>query len=503
MKVIRCGAVPLSLIALSHSYVFMLMPFIFLGFIFRDSIKNAKARLHYFFIIGLTSVLISAWFLIPQIQHARWMTANPLRWEFVDPWKELFPVTFYPLVGLFLGCIPLALFGFIKKKINFKKLFKEFLFWFTPVLASVGMFFIYPRLGLVDVRVVPQISLLLCIWMGYFFVFTFSHLKKGWQYGVVALFIVSCLGWTWSQISNYPHWIRWNYSGWKTKSKWPEVEQLFENIRGDFNQSRFSNEHHPILNDTGTTRVFESLPLFAHRATLESLYQEANQMAPFIYYLQARISNHASCPIRGWTCPPMDFVGLDPFMKVLGVQNLILVSEDAKKEVVKNPHLQLTQQSGIFEVWSLSNAVPLVEVIDTPPVQVSLESYQRTFLDWLIQINHHNPIYQVAYPVGKQIEANFKKEDCHPKLDVDYQQILLTTDCPGKLHLLKFAYHPTFKASHGETLFMLSPGFIGIVPTLEFTELKFGSSVLWTFSTFVSLMSLIFLILYHRRVRQD
>lgn len=491
------GAIPLSWVALCHSYVFMLMPFVFLGFIFRDSIKNARARLRYFVIIGVASLLISAWFLIPQIQHARWMTSNSMTWAFTDPWNELFPKIFHPLVGVFVGCIPLVIHGVIKNKIDSKKFLKELYFWLIPLGASLGMYFVYPHFGLVDVRVVPQISLLVCIGIGLFFVFTVSllPLKKSWQYGIVGVFSIFCLGWTDSKISNYPHWIRWNYSGWNSKPKWPEVKNLFEKIQGDFNQARFSNEHHPILNETGTTRVFESLPLFAHRATLESLYQEANQMAPFAYYLQARISSQPSCPIQGWTCPPMDFVGLEPIMRILGVQNLILVSDEAKKEVLKNPHLKLTQQSGMFDVWSLAEDVPLVEVIDTPPVPVSFHSYSRTFLDWLIQINHENPVYQVAYPIGKIIEANFEKGDCHPTLQVDYDQLNLVTDCPGKLHLLKFAYHPTFQASHGEPLFMLSPGFIGIVPTQEFTELKFGHSILWIFSSFVSLMSGILLCL--------
>ena len=72
--------------------------------------------------------------------------------------------------------------------------------------------------------------------------------------------------------------------------------------------------------------------------------------------------------------------------------------------------------------------------------------------------------------------------DCSPSVRVDFNRITLRTPCPGKAHYLKFAYHPTWRADTGDSLFLVSPGFLGIVPSRGEVELTFGHSAWWKLS---------------------
>ena len=150
----------------------------------------------YFVVVGTTSLLLAAWFLIPQIMHAPWMTGNAMKWEFSNLWNELFPVNFRALGVIFLICFPLVTYWIGKDKIDPAKFGKDLLFWLIPIFACVLMYFIFPKFGLVDVRAVPQINIFFCIIVAFFVTGAVKPLRDDWQKGAIAVFVIFCLVWT-------------------------------------------------------------------------------------------------------------------------------------------------------------------------------------------------------------------------------------------------------------------------------------------------------------------
>lgn len=94
------------------------------------------------------------------------------------------------------------------------------------------------------------------------------------------------------------------------------------------------------------------------------------------------------------------------------------------------------------------------------------------------------------------------QRECHPETRVDFSGIYLTTDCPGVAHYLKYAFNPAFTASGGESLFIVSPGYIGIVPNAPTVKLTFGASPLWRWSGIVSVVALVFVVVVVRCERR-
>ncbi|MFN7455238.1 MAG: 6-pyruvoyl-tetrahydropterin synthase-related protein [Pseudobdellovibrionaceae bacterium] len=492
-------------VCISHSYILLLIPFFFLGFIFTFPLQDSGkmdvlgsesrwSRFKYLFWVGLWGIILSLWFIVPQILNAPWTTGNPMAWYFENFWRDVFPEAWRPVFWIFAGILPVLTFFAGRDR----KLLKEFLlslgFWTMPILACIAMFFVFPKLGLVDARVIPQIQLFLFLLMGIWLGLLIEKFPKVLSWVVLAGACGAILFWTHKNIKNYPHWVKWNYSSWSAKNKYAETQEVFKFLKGDFSQPRIANEHHPSLNDAGTTRVFEMTPYFARRATMESLYQEAAHTAPITHWLQARISDKPSCPIRGWDCPRMDFKGLDQQMKVLGVQDLILTSPEAFAKVNENPKLQMAYQTASLRVYRLNEPIRLVETLTVIPEISFPDGFQRRFLEWLKNYQPGSAALLVPRAKNFQMSENFldPEQKCQPQVTADYNRIELKTHCPGKIHVLKFTYHPAWKASGGEDLHMISPGFIAFVPDSENVELKFGPSFSWYVAGLISLIAFVY-----------
>lgn len=484
-------------IAICHTYVLLLVPFVFLSFLLSNADNHYREKIRYFVTIGIAGLLLSAFFVIPQVLHSPWMTGNPMDWIFQNPLNEILPTAIRPLVVILLITLPGVMYWLGAKKIEATNFGGEMLFWIIPILASVAMFFVFPKLGLVDARIIPQVQLFVSLIAALMLCRALEPLEVKTQNAVAICTVILGLYWSYNNVSNYPHWVRWNYSSWKAKPKFPQAQQIFDKFRGNFSQPRITYEHSPILNDAGTTRVFENLPYFANRSTMESLYQEAIHTAPLTHYLQARVSKQPSCPIRGWECPPMDFKGLEPIMNVLGVQSVILTSSEAKSAILQEPAFQKIMSTETFEVHSLKKMVSLVETMPKAPTIATFVDFKREFHAWLKNYNGSQDFLlmdrNMAVPAATPAPV-----DCQASVQVGFDGFELTTACPGSWHLLKFAYHPTFKADSGDPIFMVTPGLMAVVPTKDKVIFKFGQSWQWVFAGVLSFLTAVLLIAHEK-----
>ena len=178
--------------------------------------------------------------------------------------------------------------------------YKSLLFWMIPALVYFGLFFIFPKIGLVDSRVLPQITLFLCISSSVLYAFVgriYIPKKVSCIFALPAILLM--MWWMTDQMKNFSYWSQWNYSGWQDKKYYPNLQKLYKRISPGFSKPRIIFEHNTLHNAAGTPRVFEMLPYFTSRGTLEGLYAEANLLSPTSYYMQAKVSKAPSCPIRG------------------------------------------------------------------------------------------------------------------------------------------------------------------------------------------------------------
>jgi hypothetical protein len=479
-------------VLISHFYVALFLPIVFLSFLFFEKSEPMVDRLKKLALSGLGSLLLSAWFVIPMLHNSKWNTAFGLKWSGGKLLQEAFPYLFWPFAVFTV--LALVYFGIQR----FKKPSPErewnvlFPMAICVFLAGFIYYFIFPPLGLVDVRVFPTMQLFLCllaavlagIWMR-------RSMASVWVWFLAIPIGVLIFWWAAQEIHNFPYWMKWNYSGWQAKTAYPDVKNLSDKIRGDFNQGRVIYENSELSNAAGSMRVFEMLPYFSGRATLESVYMQATVLAPEAFYLQALISKTPSCPFPNYQCTGFNVDKLKNYLRMMGVSDLILMSSEVRTQADKSDFLKADGSFGLWHLYRSSVQAPLAEVLQKPPEWLETTDFKRSFYEWFLDYNPETP-YQIIAP--KESHAKIEQAvggDCHPNLKVEFNQLTLETDCVGKYHILKFAFHSTWKASSEDELFLTSPGFIGLIPSQAKVVLTWGQHPLWTISNVLSWVTLL------------
>lgn len=486
----------IAAIACSHTYILLLVPCFFISFIFCFPFGEWKKKFTYCFVTGIWGILLSMWFVGPQILNAPWTTGNPMDWIFGNLWNEVFPLPFRIVAVVLMLSLPIYTYLLGAGKFKAKDFSRELGFWAIPTLACLGMFFVFPKLGLVDVRVVPQMLLFFVLYTAIVLVSSFRAFPKLIQYTLAIGLSIGCVIWVKKSIKNYSYWVTWNYSGWEVKPDWPYTRSVFDYLHKGFSYPRVANEHNPSLNQAGTTRVWEMLPYFAERGTMESLYQEAAFTAPYTYHLQALISEAPSCPIRGYRCPSPNLQEAAKYMQLFGVKDIILVSDRSKALADAEPALQKSYMAGPYSVYSLRADVPLVQVLQVPLVHMPLANFKPNFYDWVVNYSPASQMQIVQMGNKDIVQGNLSEAElsaCHPQVNVNYNQIKLKTNCPGSLHMLKFTYHPSWDADTGDAIHMVSPGFMALTPSQNEVTLRFGHDFRWWAFGVISLLSFLLL----------
>ncbi len=484
-----------SAVALSHGYIYFGIPLLILLIALVHPMDSFIHRFKLSCLSGLISALLSIWFLGPMILSNFWVTPHSFSWVFQDWTQEVLPRIFDPIIVLSLISILAIAYQGLKTK-N-KLLIRATWFWFGAGVIYLCFFFVFRWLKLVDVRAIPQTQLFWAITTGILVATALSSLSKKLELSVIILIIGLLFPWEGYHVVKFPIWMNWNYSGWKTKPKYQELVKLSESLHGNLSEPRVAYEHHVKNNSVGTERVFEMLPYFANRATTESLYLQSTILAPMIYSFTSEISQNASCPFHNWPCMKFGLKQAEERMELLGIKELILSSDISLKTAAEAPFLRKRMAAGPWTIFETVKSIPMAETFSSPPITVSLDDWKERAWRWFKEYER-GKVFLVAAESETSLPSSpnwIPGRECHPTTTVDFSGIYLKTDCPGYAHYLKYAYHPSFTSSGGEPLFLVSPGFLGIVPQAETVKLSFGSSWQWALFRWISIFSTILIVI--------
>ena len=487
-------------LAISHSYVLMVVPFFFISFFLFFNYQNRLVRFKHLLFIGGFGCLLSAWFLIPLIGQAKWTTAFKLVWRFKGAWKEIVPPILHPAVVIFtIGAF--SLIYFLRWSLFPRLFLGRVLFWLVPIFGSVALFFIYPKVGLVDVRAIPQAQACFTI-LAVLLVFPFFKKVGRVPTWIVTLpILLVTLFWVQRHISNFGPWMKWNYSGWQSKELYPPLLELSDKLRGDFSLPRVIYEQSDVNKSAGTERVFEMLPYFAKRATLESVYMQSTIVAPMAFFMQSKISLTPSCPIPGYLCPHYNLMDSEKKLQLMGVGNLILTSRELLTQAKSSSYLKPDGVYGPWNLFNLSQPPTLAEIIVKEPQVIAPAEWKKKFFEWFTAYDgSQSLIYLDDGHSAERLKNAFRKNDvgekpCEVKLEVEISKLKLLTTCPGRPHLIKFSYHPAWRTDTGDPIILISPGFMALVPTKGEINFYFVRDFLSIFSEYLSWIGLLFFFL--------
>jgi hypothetical protein len=478
-------------VALSHAYVFITFPiFMVVAALAFIGVVPLGRSIFNCVIMSILTAGLSAWYLIPMVLNNRYTTPHSFVWTFKSVLEEVFPLILEPPVWV-------AAFASIFIVVLGKSLSrqgKRFIFVCAVMaLVYLGMFFVFRKMNLVDVRAVPQVQIFALLLIAAFVGEVLRNLPPAFLHPLIlAVFVLTPL-WVEQHATKAPYWMRLNYESWAVQDKYPAFSLLADGIRGTLDEPRVAFEHNVQANFVGTERVFEMLPYFANRSTTESLYLQSTVLAPMLFQFTSEISLSPSCPFSIWPCRSYSVTDAEMRARLLGIGSFILSSDALVQQAKEASWLRTKVESKPWSVFELQPATTMAFTLSKEPVLIDGKNWRQQFWDWYQSYNLESSF--LLYPARSSIGVESKsfasqRTDCVAEVRTDFDGPELITTCPNTFHVLKYAYQPSFVASGGEDLYVVSPGFVGFFPKGERTKLYFGESWSWKISRWISWLTL-------------
>ena len=487
------NAILVFLVGFSHGYTLLFAEAMSLYLLI--TLRGFFERLFYLGKVYALAFCLLAFWLVPLLIFTRYTTSYDIAWTIYSIKEVLPPILLPVLLTGTMGSLGVMIWGIrAHAEIGKEALAMLGYLWFG--LAMCVVFFVAaPKLGVVDIRYVPYghlIGTLLAAmslgWLG-------QYLRR-WNidWALLPVILVASIVWTGNQVGPVSDWAKWNYEGFEAKATWPIFEQINLKLKGDFSDPRVVFEHSELHNSFGSSRAFESLPLFSGRATLEGLYMQASISAPFVFYIQSEISQQKSVPFPQYSYSSLNYDRARPRLELFNVRDLIIRSDHAKKAIRLSEEYALRDTVGEYELWELTtNRNRYVEVLDYEPVLFPTsfwkEESHRWFVDESLLGTHlvfvdkdvtreFPPFKALARGMENLPRMPVETGNCSVNERIDNQEIRIETDCIGKPLLVKMSYHPNWHVEGADRVYLTSPSFMLIYPEQRHVRLYYGPG-LW------------------------
>jgi uncharacterized membrane protein len=291
-----------------------------------------------------------------------------------------------------------------------------------------------------------------------------------------------------SNVTNAPHWIKWNYEGFENKNRWNTFSSVNEFLYG-LEDGRVLHEYSASHNSFGTPRAFELIPYFARKPVMEGLLIESAITSPFHFFLQSEVSETATCPISGFSCPPFNVEQGAEHLRLFNIKYLVATSAKLKNAVTGNNDFTHLKTIDKIEIYEVSSDGKYVVPLRHEPVLIQSKDWRKRSDYWF-----KNEDLEVALAYVDRIRdddlRNFKLQgtdttdiakipvegECQVDETVENEEININTNCIGKPLLVKISYFPNWKVEGAEKIYLASPAFMMIFPTQENVRIYYGTT---------------------------
>lgn len=484
-KHILLNAFLFFLMGFSHGYT--LVFFGFLSFFFllgRDFVRN----LWYMFrVYALGGMFLAFWFL-PFLANAPYVTPFHITWHFGSPWEVLPPV----LIPFFvLSAAALAL--------NLRD--RRTHFFAFALLISTVFYFLGPKLGLVDIRFLTFAQFFLTIIAATFLHDISKHLNL--VPIVPMILLLAVFMWVNANTTYIKSWISWNYLGFEKKTTWPVLEEMFDHLKRTDDGGRVVYENSTKYEALGTMRIFESLRMFAGRDTLEGLYMQSSITGPCVFYIQSEISKDVSAPFWSFPVSPFNLRNGAQHLNHFNVTQFIARSDKVKEAIRDMPEYRLEKKFGELDVYRVvSTDGHYVVPARYAPVRFTQKDWRMGFYNWFKVPDLQEVPVVYAPDDGSRFKYQCADAAQAPKvpLRVPWHRISekmgnetveFETNLIGHPHIIRVSYHPNWRVEGADRVYLTTPTFMLVYPNEKKVKLTFAKSIYNYLGEAVSVLALL------------
>jgi len=476
-------AVLFALTGLAHGYGMVIAAG--LGLYFLTVTTEFRTTLLYLVRVYVVGGLLLGFWLIPLVWYLPYTTGFPMTWAF-QTMLDIMPIMLWPILVIGAVTVGLVIWG--------KPADKEWLrvvYYLTyPVVLSVTLYFVSPRLNLTDVRFLAFaqffLVLLAAAGLGRFL----TGLPQSFRRAALPVIAVMTIAWVMPQVSFIPNWVRWNYEGMEHKPWWRYYTIVNSiGLAGGPHSPRVAYQHSMLHDKAGTPRAFEALPLFSGRSTLEGAYMQSSPTSPFVFYIQSELTETHACPSLSYKCTTFDPERALAHLELFNVKEVIAVTDKVKAALGANPGYREEGEIGPYKIFQVRQGTgQYVVPLRYQPALVTDGDWKRLAYDWfqkpewlevpLLFPRPGDPAPPGAMPFRGFMEGPVKQvlsPECHVKDALGNEEVRFETECPGRPHLIKVSYHPKWRVEGADRIYLVSPSFMLVYPTAKQVRLVFGN----------------------------
>ncbi len=340
-----------------------------------------------------------------------------------------------------------------------------------------------------------------------------------------------------SSVTYIDGWSKWNYSGYESKPRWPEYEELMGEIDA-LPDGRVHWEANKDLNEFGTPMSPMLIPYWTEGShpSMEGLFFESSLTTPFHFINSSEMSEHPSNPIPGLTYHTGEMDRGIKHLELFGVTYYVSFTPEATERADGFSELTKLVTTGPFTIYRLPEtqlveaATMLPSVYDVPEHSVldsltgsdtvtgadgqMLPSFFDMALDWYEDVDNLDRWVVADGPAEwPRIESIDERPDVAlgtpadavSDIVLENDRISFTTSAVGIPHLVKVSYFPNWVAEGADGPWRAAPSLMVVVPTDEDVTIEFQDTWAETggkVGTLIGLVGLVGVAIWGVRRRQ-
>jgi hypothetical protein len=468
-------AAVLALTALAHGYAVLWAGLSASYFLY--AARRPRRTLGFLLGVAALAAALCAFWLLPLLAGWGWTTPYDDPWITVSP-RNLLPPFLAPLFAAALaGLVATVLLARRAGGPDHRLLFLAHAALVAAALAAAG-----PAVGIIDVRFVPFAQLALCLAGG---------VALGQALRVLAAPEPAALGLVLaalvyaddrSRVDRY--WIEWNYTGLQAKELWPAFRDLSRRLEGQASDPRVAVEYSSEHEKAGSIRMYETLPLFTGRPTVEGVYNQASLQTHAVYYLASELDAVSPNPFKSRHYSTFDTDNALRHLRLFNVGDVVALSPKLVSSLQARTDVAATQRIPPYTVFRLADHGPgYVEPMAFAPVRSSPGGWREKAWRWFTR-KPLRPAHLVftgdaRFAVTERDEWLAPPEvPLEPGVTVSEtvgrESVEITTSRVGHPLLVKISYHPRWKAEGADGPYLVSPALMMIVPRQENVRLVYS-----------------------------
>jgi hypothetical protein len=468
-------AAVLALTALAHGYAVLWAGLSASYFLY--GARQPRRTLRWLAAVAALAVALCAFWLLPLLAGWGWTT------PYDDPWitvslRNLLPPFLAPLfVAALVGLVATVLLARRAGGPDHRLLFLAHAAVVAAALAAAG-----PALGIIDVRFVPFAQLALCVAGGVTLGLALRLLAAPEPAALGLVLAALVYADDRSRVDRF--WIEWNYTGLEAKQLWPAFRDLATSLQGSVADPRVAVEYSSEHEKAGSIRMYETLPHFCGRPTLEGVYNQASLQTHAVYYLASELDAVSPNPFRSREYSTFDTDNALRHLRLFNVRDVVAMSPKLVSSLQARADVATGERIPPYTVFRLSDHGPgYVEPMAYTPVRSSPSGWRDKAYRWFSR-KPLRPAHLVFTDDGRFPVTERDEWLPPPEVPLDPGTVVrervgpetvdIETSRVGHPLLVKMSYHPRWRAEGADGPYLVSPALMMVVPRQKNVRLVYS-----------------------------